>query len=167
MNRKKLVFLLILTIFTIFLLSDTVVADYPYNNGAEYNDPYYDDDTSYSSNSEDAMMVFMIILIAIIIGVIVWIGVTYWAYRDATNRGQNGILWALVVFFGGIIGIIVWLVVRPPIGGNPYQQSNYGLDPFQKQGNYHNNRICPSCGKPIPFDARICPYCMRHFNKYL
>lgn len=28
-------------------------------------------------------------------------------------------------------------------------------------------RICPNCGKHIPFDAKICPYCSKKFKDYL
>ncbi|UCF11905.1 MAG: zinc ribbon domain-containing protein [Thermoplasmatales archaeon] len=29
------------------------------------------------------------------------------------------------------------------------------------------DRICPNCGKAIPFDANICPYCSKKFETYL
>jgi len=28
------------------------------------------------------------------------------------------------------------------------------------------DRKCPNCNKNIPFDAHICPYCMRHLESY-
>ena len=30
-----------------------------------------------------------------------------------------------------------------------------------------SDRICPNCGKAIPFDANICPYCSKKFEEYL
>ena len=42
----------------------------------------------------------------------VWIAVTVWAYRDAQARGENGVLWAVIVFFLGLIGLVIWLIVR-------------------------------------------------------
>ena len=42
----------------------------------------------------------------------VWIAVTVWTYRDAQARGENGVLWAVIVFFLGLIGLVIWLVVR-------------------------------------------------------
>jgi hypothetical protein len=100
-----------------------------------------------------------IIIIGAIIGIVVWIVVTIWAYRDAQKRGENAILWALIVFLGGIVGLIVWLVVRPPIGRPPKNNS------FDASFNAQRipDRICPSCGRIIPFDAMICPYCARKF----
>ncbi|MCK5261165.1 MAG: hypothetical protein KAJ44_03215 [Thermoplasmatales archaeon] len=29
------------------------------------------------------------------------------------------------------------------------------------------DRRCPNCGREIPFDAKICPYCKREFEDYL
>jgi hypothetical protein len=28
-----------------------------------------------------------------------------------------------------------------------------------------SNRVCPNCGRQIPFDARICPYCRKDFEQ--
>jgi hypothetical protein len=30
---------------------------------------------------------------------------------------------------------------------------------------YSTGRICPNCGRPIPFDAMICPYCGKDFRQ--
>jgi len=119
---------------------------------------------SLTSSSSDAAWIFTIIIIAIIAIFIVWIWILIWIYRDAIKRGQNGILWMLIVLVGGIIGIIVWFVIRPPIGGHPNQQ-NQGMGIFEQQT--YQNRICPNCSRHIPFDARICPYCGKKFESYL
>jgi len=31
--------------------------------------------------------------------------------------------------------------------------------------NNQQNRVCPNCGRAIPFDANICPYCKHDFVK--
>lgn len=53
------------------------------------------------------MVIFPIIVIAlnILMGA--------WAYKDAEERGKNGVLWFLIVFLLSIIGLGVWLLVRP------------------------------------------------------
>lgn len=33
------------------------------------------------------------------------------------------------------------------------------LGTFEKK-----ERFCPNCGRRIPFDAKICPYCMKKFE---
>jgi RNA polymerase subunit RPABC4/transcription elongation factor Spt4 len=40
----------------------------------------------------------------------------------------------------------VWLAIRPPIGRAA------------------TGRICPNCGRPIPMDANLCPYCGKNFQ---
>lgn len=76
----------------------------------------------------------------------IWFAVAYWAYKDAERRGLNGVLWGIVVFFGGIIGIIIYLVLR------------------DEQKPKKPDRICPNCGRAIPIDASICPYCAKRFE---
>ena len=80
---------------------------------------------------------------------IIWIILAIWVYKDAEKRGKSGVLWFIIVFFLGIIGLIVWLVVRPPIGGEKAT----------------SDRKCPNCGRPIPMDARACPYCAKKFEE--
>ena len=43
---------------------------------------------------------------------IVWIILAIWVYKDAKKRGENAVLWLLVVLLTGIIGLIVYLIVR-------------------------------------------------------
>jgi len=82
---------------------------------------------------------------------IIWILVAIWVYKDAEKRGSSGVLWLIIVILLGLIGIIIWLVVRPPIGGAPKPAAA-------------SDRTCPSCGRPIPMDARVCPYCSKKFE---
>jgi 4-amino-4-deoxy-L-arabinose transferase-like glycosyltransferase len=80
-----------------------------------------------------------------IVAIIIAIAIGVWMYRDAERRGENGALWLIIGIIGGIIGLIIWLIVRPDIGG--------------KKTERHGDRHCPSCGRNIPFDAKVCPYC--------
>ncbi len=43
---------------------------------------------------------------------IIWIVLAIWVYKDAKKRGENAVLWLLVVLLTGIIGLIVYLIVR-------------------------------------------------------
>jgi len=100
-------------------------------------------------------------LVVIIIPLILAVIACIWIYKDAEKRGKSGILWVILLlacslflsFIGFIIIIVVWLIVRPPIGGEPSQQ--------QQQG---QGRVCPNCGRPIPMDAQVCPYCGNKFG---
>lgn len=88
--------------------------------------------------------------ISIAIPWIIWLVLAIWTYKDAEKRGKSGILWFLIVLILGIIGLIIWLVVRPPIGGEKTSEGG--------------GRTCPSCGRPIPMDAQVCPYCGKDFR---
>jgi predicted nucleic acid-binding Zn ribbon protein len=84
-------------------------------------------------------------LIFTLIWFVVWILVAIWVYKDAEKRGKSGVLWLIVVILLGLIGLIIWLVVR---GEKPAP-----------------SRHCPNCGRAIPEDARVCPYCSKKFEE--
>ena len=115
----------------------------------------YDDyDWTYEDSAEAAgiMALFGGIMCFVVIGIwVVWLVLAIWVYKDAEKRGKSGILWFLIVFFLGIIGLIIWLVVR----GEKTSESGGG----------GSGRMCPNCGRPIPMDARTCPYCSKKFEE--
>jgi predicted nucleic acid-binding Zn ribbon protein len=76
---------------------------------------------------------------------VIWILVAIWVYKDAEKHGKNGVLWLIIVILLGIIGLIIYLVVR----GEKTAPT----------------RHCPNCGRAIPEDARICPYCSKKFDQ--
>ena len=102
--------------------------------------------------------VFSIFLIPLIIAILVCL----WIYKDAKKRGKSGALWVILLivasvfgsFIGFIIVIVVWLVIRPPIGMEP------------QQAVASSDRRCPNCGRVIPMDARVCPYCGKKFEEF-
>lgn len=65
----------------------------------------------------------LVCLIFLILSLVIAIILCIWIYKDAEQRGKEGILWvillilAAVVFniFGIIFIVILWLVVRPPL----------------------------------------------------
>ncbi len=86
---------------------------------------------------------------------IIWIAIGVWMYRDAEKRGKSGALWLIIGLLFGIIGLIIWLIVRPP------EPSFYE----KKADTEKKDRICPGCGRSIPFDAKVCPYCGKNFEE--
>jgi membrane protease YdiL (CAAX protease family) len=114
------------------------------------------DDWPYDTTTDEEAAAFLfgyslVCCFVMFIPWIIWLILGIWVYKDAEKRGKSGILWFLIVFVLGIIGLIIWLVVRPPIGGEQKQQSS--------------GRMCPNCGRPIPMDAQVCPYCGKNFNQ--
>ena len=49
----------------------------------------------------------------VVVGFAIQLYIAYFLYTDASVRGQNGVLWAVIGFFTGLMGLIVWLIMRP------------------------------------------------------
>ena len=138
MDKLKKLLIISLAIIVLSIgISNTVAATNPY--GSDFNPTLF-----------AAGLGALVIGICIVV-FIIFILIAIWVYKDAEKRGSSGVLWLLIVLLTQIIGLIIWLVVRPPIGGEPKQKSDQG-------------RMCPSCGRHIPMDALVCPYCGKDFR---
>ena len=81
---------------------------------------------------------------------------------------MNGLLWALLVFFGHLIGLLVFLIVRQdhPVGGAPAASkssappaSRSSSPPAAAATSATVPLACPSCKKPIDGTFAYCPHC--------
>lgn len=52
-------------------------------------------------------IIYMIILIYAI-----QIAIAIWVYRDAKKRGEDALLWLLIVLLTGLIGLIIYVLIR-------------------------------------------------------
>lgn len=142
MNKsKKLPIVVLASMLMVVLLSFAVQAQ---DNPWDYGD-------------EAAAGMFGLGLVCCIVPVIwfvICIVLAIWVYKDAEKRGSSGALWLVIFLLAGFIGLIIWLIIRPPIGGDPAKAKAAGGD-----------RKCPNCGRPIPMDARACPYCAKKFEE--
>lgn len=107
-----------------------------------------------------------------------WVAVTIWVFRDAESRGQNGLLWGLLVFVGNLLGMIIYLIVRsqtPTVMAQaPLPAGSLRCPSCEKpiNGSYANcpycglslGRECRSCGKSVDLDWRVCAYCGRQLE---
>jgi len=84
---------------------------------------------------------------------ILWLLVVFWTYKDAEKRGMNGLLWALLVFFGTFIGFLVYLLVRSELKTSA--PASY------REQQVATGMTCPGCGKPVEPEFAVCPYCKR------
>ena len=65
-----------------------------------------------------------------------------------------------VCFVSGFIGILMILV------GGFYARTSYQRVPTKIEfvdNEKKLDRYCPDCGRAIPFDANLCPYCGKKF----
>lgn len=150
MSLSKKMSLIALACIVLFFAITTVVNAYDYD-GDGIDDGSWDD--YYGSADLLFGMSVLICGIFVLVWFIIFIAIAIWVYKDAEKRGSSGALWLIIVILLGIIGIIIWLIIRPPIGGHPQQQQ-------QAAG-----RMCTNCGRPIPMDAQVCPYCGKNFQQ--
>ena len=86
----------------------------------------------------------------------------YWMYRYAeaysyyVKRYSNTILWALLFI---LISIITPALVQIEL--NKYVGKTIPGRPANAE---KSNRRCPNCGRIIPEDAIVCPYCGKDFR---
>jgi len=59
-------------------------------------------------------------------------------------------IWIIVIFGILLMCILFWLLYK-------------GIN-FITKTNKKPDRRCPNCGKIIPFDAKLCPYCGKKFE---
>lgn len=65
-----------------------------------------------------------------------------WVYQDCKKRGDDPVLWAIVVFVATpFIGLLIYFLRR-----------------------FEIKRICPACGKRISFKAKYCEECGAHIS---
>jgi len=147
MKQMKTIILLLISMTLVFVATTMVSAQ----------DDYYDW-TEYDSNPAAPWAFWGLFTGALciipIIAIIIGIALAIWVYKDAEKRGSSGALWLIIVLITGILGLIIWLVVRPPIGGKKTETAAASSP----------DRRCPSCGRAIPDDARVCPYCGKNFE---
>ncbi len=60
------------------------------------------------------------IIYVVILIYAIQIAIAIWVYRDAKKRGEDALLWLLIVLLTGLIGLIVYVLIR---GDKSY---NYG-----------------------------------------
>ena len=52
------------------------------------------------------------IIYVIILIYAIQIAIAIWVYRDAKKRGEDALLWLLIVLLTGLIGLIIYVLIR-------------------------------------------------------
>jgi len=146
MKKSKAILLMIISLMLVFLTTTLASAQDEYDWSSEFEDNPATPWAFWGLFTGALCFIPLVIFI-------IWIVLAIWVYKDAEKRDSSGALWLIIVIITGIIGLIIWLIVRPPIGG-------------KKTGGAASNseRRCPGCGRVIPDDARVCPYCGKNFE---
>lgn len=111
-------------------------------------------------------MLLPLIVIMAVLTIFIMIGV--YVYRDANERGMNGLLWAIVAMFApSFIGIIVYLIVRENYASiacsNCGAQVKAGYNTCPNCGSSLKER-CENCGSYVEPDFKVCPNCAHELS---
>ncbi len=68
------------------------------------------------------------------------------------------------VICGLIIFVVLILVILAILGTKKNTKKMTEIMEKQQTKSVKSDRYCPDCGRAIPFDADICPYCHKNFN---
>ncbi|KLU70267.1 MAG: hypothetical protein RHS_3928 [Robinsoniella sp. RHS] len=78
-----------------------------------------------------------LLIIGLLCALLVYVCICIWIYRDCAKRGENGVLWMIIVFIATpILGIIIYMITRG-----------------------ENRVLCRYCGYRIKASARYCENC--------
>ena len=93
------------------------------------------------------MTVFMAVWFVIALVLAIWV------HKDAEIRGENGVLWLILVLLTGWIGLIIWLIIRI---GKPI----ISLETRSRASHYSSEELfCSSCGAIVSPNSLFCPNC--------
>jgi len=93
------------------------------------------------------MSVFMAVWFVIALVLAIWV------HKDAEMRGENGVLWLILVLLTGWIGLIIWLIIRiskPIISSETFYRTNHHT---------REELFCSSCGETVSPNSLFCPNC--------
>jgi predicted nucleic acid-binding Zn ribbon protein len=95
---------------------------------------------------------------------IIPIGNIYWLFRftevfEKQVRKKDDVAVYFLLFL--IVGIIMPYVVQSEL--NKLSDNPNLINALPQQ--YSSGRICPNCGRPIPMDSQVCPYCGKDFRQ--
>lgn len=102
--------------------------------------------------------------LCMLFGVVFWLALAFWAWRDANRRGAMGWFWGLAALAFPVAGWLIYLVVRPPEFLDDARERE--LEIRAKEITLSRDlETCPACHKPVERDFLICPYCMKKLRK--
>jgi len=93
--------------------------------------------------------------------VALWLGLAYWAFRDARRRLDDGLLVGLATLLSLTIpymGVLIYMLFRPPETLGDVRARDLELRTLEEHLGQHALR-CPVCRAEIAEDYRVCPVC--------
>lgn len=97
-------------------------------------------------------------------GVVLWLSLVFWTWRDANRRGAMGWFWGLATLLFPIAGWVIYLVVRPPEFLEDARERELEIR-AKEIALARDLETCPACYKPVEREFLLCPYCMKKLKK--
>jgi len=110
---------------------------------------------AYQMPSEPRLIFFPIVIFTMM-AFVIHILIAVWVYNDAQRRGEEAVVWLLIVLFTNLIGLIIYLIVRGESRRSrpaEYQQA------FTGQPAPSGTIYCNQCGSPNTRGAGYCNDC--------
>lgn len=102
--------------------------------------------------------------LCMLFGVVLWLALVFWTWRDANRRGAMGWFWGLAALVFPVAGWVIYLVVRPPEFMDDARERDLEIR-AKEVALSRDFESCPACYKPVDKDFLICPYCMKKLRK--
>lgn len=115
-------------------------------------------------------IVVAVVQLSIIYVVLLWLGTSYWAFRDMQARTENPILpyfaAALIIFFTPLLflfAVVLFLIIRPrETLAEVYERS---LAEESLLAEVEKNELCPVCRDRVDSDWLVCPNCRTRLHR--
>ena len=108
------------------------------------------------------LLVLCFVSVMVLLFLFAIIGVWFFIYHDAGQRGMNQWLWTFIaIFMPNLIGIIIYLIMRKPLL-NPCPGCGSMLEPqllYCPRCGHQSRQKCPSCNAPLDLGSQFCGAC--------
>src|SRR3989304_4143801 len=129
--------------------------------------PWYNRRNNRPAAREDLMfdgwesIIVLVVAILGVYGVILWLGLDVWAYRDIRERTRDS--WSqtvavLLVAIFNVPGLLLYLLLRPHETLTEAYERRLENE-MLRQEMTEQRRSCPTCQRPGREDFLLCPHC--------
>jgi hypothetical protein len=97
----------------------------------------------------------------IALGVVFWLAVAYWVFKDARRRVESPLLVALATLLGLVppfLGVLIYLLFRPPEYLEEVRERELEIKAMEESLSLAELR-CPVCRAHVEASFLICPVC--------
>jgi hypothetical protein len=99
--------------------------------------------------------------LALFLVVAFWLGLAYWAFRDARHRLDDGLLVGLATLLAlaiPYVGALIYMLFRPPEALDDVRARDLELRTLEEHLRQYALQ-CPVCRAEVAEDYRVCPIC--------